>query len=266
MTWLAQISDLHIQAPGARIGGRVDTTAYLERCIERLVALAPRPDAVIVTGDLVDRGAIEEYEVLRARLARLPMPVHLLLGNHDARAAFRAVFHEPPYTSGEFVQYAADAGTLRLLALDTNDPESRTGGGVLCRARRDWLAAQLEDARGRDVVIAMHHPPFTTGLAAMDAACLDPGDAAELAAIVARHPNVQRVICGHLHRPIHARFAGTIASTAPSCAHQVEPAFDPAAPAAFTLEPPALALHARTASGLVSHHLYVDRFEGPYPF
>jgi 3',5'-cyclic AMP phosphodiesterase CpdA len=142
----------------------------------------------------------------------------------------------------------------------------RTGGGALCAERRDWLAAQLEDARDRDVVIAMHHPPFATGIPFMDAGGLVSGDAAALAAIVERHPNVQRVICGHLHRPIHARFAGTIASTAPSCAHQVELTFDPAAPAAFTFEPPALALHALTASGLVSHQLYIDRFDGPYRF
>lgn len=262
MTLLAQISDLHIQPLGKLIADRIDTAAYLERCVARLNALVPRPDAVIVTGDLVDQGTVEEYERLRALLAPLEMPVYLLMGNHDERGAFRSVFGDARYRSGgAFVQYAVDVGGLRVIALDTNEP--RTSGGTLCAARRAWLAAELDAARDRDVILAMHHPPFATGIHFMDAARLDPGDTAAFAALVAQHPNVHRVICGHLHRPVQVRFAGTIASAVPSCAHQVALALDPRAPIALALEPPAFALHLWTPAGLIAHQAYVESYGAP---
>lgn len=263
---LAQISDLHITEPGQRVCGRVDTGAYLRRCVTRLGALATAPDAVIVTGDLVDRGTIREYETLRELLASLAMPVYLLLGNHDDRAAFRAVFGDAPYlrAAGDHVQYAFDLGALRVLALDTHDPGH--SGGRLCATRRAWLAHELDAARDRAVVIAMHHPPFATGIPFMDRCGLDRDDAVALAAIVARHPNVERVICGHLHRSIHARFAGTIASTAPSCAHQLALGFTPDATAGFTFEPPAFVQHLWINAALVSHHTQIDPFDGPFAF
>lgn len=63
----------------------------------------------------------------------------------------------------------------------------------------------------------MHHPPFPTFIGHMDRQGLT--GAANLAALVRRHPQVERLLCGHLRRPIQARFSGTIASTAPSPAH-----------------------------------------------
>lgn len=268
---LAQISDLHIVTPGQLLLGRIDTAAFLARCVARLATLVPRPDAVLVTGDLVDQGTTEEYEALRALLAPLPMPVYLMLGNHDDRAAFRAVFGAAPYLEPaaptEFVQYAFSLGEVTVLALDTNDPGRP--GGRLCEARRAWLERALAAARGRPVVIAMHHPPFSTGIPFMDACGLDRTDAAALAEIVARHPNIERVICGHLHRQIQARFGGTVATTAPSCGHAVALTLD-AGPPSFVFEPPALVLHAWVEAGperaLVSHHVYIDPSDGPYPF
>ena len=51
---IAQISDLHIKAPGQLAYGKVDTAAALQRCIETLNAFEPRPDLVVISGDLVD--------------------------------------------------------------------------------------------------------------------------------------------------------------------------------------------------------------------
>lgn len=264
---LAQISDLHIKRPGALAYRRVDTAAYLRRCVERLNAFAPRLDAVAVTGDLVDMGSVIEYETLKALLAPLAMPVYLLVGNHDERAALRQVFGDHPYlhTGGEFVHYAVDLGPLRLVALDSQTPQQ--SGGQLCDARLGWLDAQLADAQGKPVVLALHHPPFVSGIDHMDRQRLAPESARRLAAIVTRYPNVERVICGHVHRPIFTRFGGTIASAVPAPAHQVALDLRDNAPSAFRLEPPAFALHRYTAeTGVVTHHAYVDEGEGPYPF
>lgn len=264
---LAQISDLHIKRPGALAYRRVDTAAYLERCVARLVALDPRPDAVVVTGDLVDLGSLAEYEALKKLLAPLPMPVYLLVGNHDDRAALREVFDDHAYlhADGEFVHYAVDIGPLRLIALDSQMPQQ--SGGQLCEARLAWLDSQLAATQNQPVVLALHHPPFVSGIGHMDRQRLDPQAAERLAAIVRRYPNVERVICGHVHRPVFTRFGGTIASAVPAPAHQVALDLREHAPSAFRLEPPAFALHQYAPeTGVVTHHAYVDEGEGPFPF
>ncbi|HVW51676.1 MAG TPA: phosphodiesterase [Trinickia sp.] len=264
---LAQISDLHIKRPGALAYRRVDTSAYLQRCVARLNAMEPRPDAVVVTGDLVDLGSLVEYEALKRLLAPLTMPVYLLVGNHDDRAALREVFDGHAYLrgEGEFVQYAVDVGALRLIALDSQTP--RQSGGQLCDARLAWLEAQLTACAGKPVVVALHHPPFVCGIGHMDRQRLEPESARRLAEVIGRFPNVERVICGHVHRPIFTRFAGTVASAVPAPAHQVALDLRPNAPSAFRLEPPAFAVHQYAAdTGVVTHHAYVDEGEGPYPF
>ncbi|OHX13372.1 phosphodiesterase [Chromobacterium sphagni] len=264
---LCQISDLHIKRDRKFAYGKVDTAGALQRCVERINALEPRPDWVVATGDLVDSGALEEYQALRPLLDRLAMPYALLAGNHDRRDTLRQVFADHDYLHGhtEFIQYALDVGEVRLIALDTLQPGS--SGGMLCRARLDWLDALLAASAGRPVVLAMHHPPFQTGIAHMDAIGLDPDAAAELARRVAAWPNVERIVCGHLHRPIQARFAGTLACTSPAPAHQVALDLRADGPSAYVLEPGGFMLHLwRPGQGLVSHQACIDPAEGPHPF
>jgi Icc protein len=266
---LAQITDLHIRTPGLLAYGRVDTATCLVRCVERLNALVPRPDAVLVTGDLVDFGTAEEYRHLATLLEPLTIPVYLMVGNHDDRAALREVFTAPylhdDRTVGEFVQYAFDLGDMRIIALDSQVPHASPG--TLCDARLAWLEAQLDQARGRPVIVALHHPPFATGIGHMDDMALDPVAASKLEALISSHPNVERVLCGHVHRPVHTRFGGTIASIAPSTAHQVVLDLSADAPSAWVMEPGAYVLHYwQAGTGVVSHHAYVEQFDGPYPF
>jgi len=267
---LAQISDLHIKQPGALAYRRVDTAASLARTLASLNALAPRPAAVLVTGDLVDGGGVDEYRHLKTLLAQLEIPYWLLVGNHDGREALRQTFPEraelrPDSAGAPFVQYAVDLGPLRLIALDSTQPGQ--SAGTLCAARLNWLARQLDAARGKPTIVALHHPPFDCGIGHMDAIRLDHAAAQALEALIAQHPNVERVLCGHVHRPMFVRFGGTIASAVPAPAHQVTLDLVPDAPSTFTLEPPAFALHRYDEhSGIVTHHAYVDAAEGPYPF
>jgi 3',5'-cyclic-AMP phosphodiesterase len=264
-TLLAQLTDLHIREPGRLAYGRIDTAPYLRQAVDSVLRLKQRPDAVVITGDLTDFGRAAEYAHLADLLAPLTMPVYLLPGNHDDREQLRRSFPRHEYLgTGGFVQYAVDVGGLRLITLDTVEPGQSHGG--LCEARLDWLEAQLHCSSHLPVVIAMHHPPFETLIGHMDEIGLRSG-AAELEAIVARHPNVERVICGHLHRAIDVRFGGTIASTAPAPAHQVALDLDRDAPSRWMLEPPAFRLLALDGGRRVVTHLAAcGTFEGPYPF
>jgi Icc protein len=265
-TFLVQLTDLHIREPGRLAYGRLDTAPYLERAVQSVLRLRQPPDAVVITGDLADFGRAAEYAHLARLLAPLAMPVYLMPGNHDDREQLRQAFPDHAYLGREgFVQYSVRVGALRLLALDTCVPGA--SHGALCEERLAWLEAQLEASRGEPVVIAMHHPPFETLIGHMDQNGLRQG-ADALEALVARHANVERVICGHLHRAIDVRFGGSIASTSPAPAHQVCLDLSPDAPSQWVLEPPAFRVHAWSARGhrLVTHLAASGDFEGPYPF
>lgn len=262
---LCQISDLHIKAPGALSYRVVDTAAYLQRCVQQIGTLKQRPDAVVITGDLVDFGRSDEYAHLKALLQPLDMPLYLIPGNHDDRDTLRASFPEHAYLRqmDGFIQYVVDLHPLRIVALDTTILGQ--SGGALCAERLAWLSARLDEEPRRPTVILMHHPPFVTGIGHMDAIGL--ANPRDLEVIVRRHPQIERILCGHLHRPIHVRFGGTIASTCASPAHQVVLDLAPDAPSQFVMEPPGFALHWwNEAVGLVSHTAFIGDFPGPYPF
>lgn len=263
---LAQISDLHVRRPGVLANGRVDTATLLARCIARLNVLTPRPDALLITGDLVDSGEEDEYRHLQMLLASLQMPYHLMVGNHDDRTALRRVF--PEYETrqhGGFMQYAIDVGAVRVIALDSLQPGA--SGGTLCAPRLAWFAAQLEAAQRRPVLVAIHHPPIACGIAHMDRIALDADAARQFGDLLHTHPNVERVMFGHVHRTMFARFGGTLACAAPSPAHQVTFDLRDDGPAAFSMEAPGFLMHRYTpADGCVTHLVHVDPGAGPFPF
>jgi 3',5'-cyclic-AMP phosphodiesterase len=260
---IAQISDLHVMPPGQLMSGKVDTAYHLERAVAHILTLDPRPDLVLATGDLVDAGKPEEYARLRAIMAPLPMPVYVVPGNHDAREALRAAFPEQDRRLEiPFVQYALEEYPIRLIALDTLVPGA--AHGELCDVRLDWLEGKLRGS-DRPTLLFMHHPPFACGIAEFDTASLNRG-ADRLGDLVRRNPQVERILCGHVHRPIQMRWAGTLASIGPSTAHQATLDLRPDVPVSFTMDPPAIALHLWHKGGLVTHLSYVGEFDGPHPF
>jgi 3',5'-cyclic AMP phosphodiesterase CpdA len=260
---VCQLTDLHLRAPGSLAYGRVDTNRFFEAAITELVALSPAPDIYLLTGDLTDSGRAEEYAVLAHGITRLGKPAYLLPGNHDERTALRSSFLHESYLHSDtrYLQYRVDLGGLALIAVDTvvaNAPH-----GELDAERLEWLQAHLDTTT--PTLIAMHHPPFATDIAHMDAMGLLRG-AAELEAILRRHHNIERIVCGHLHRSIQARFANSFASTCPSTAHQLTLELNPDGPASYRMEPPGYQLHLWRDGRLVTHTGVFGAFAGPLPF
>jgi Icc protein len=151
---------------------------------------------------------------------------------------------------------------VRIVALDTLIPGEP--GGRLCAERLAWLEKTLAARRDAPTVVMLHHPPFDTLIGHMDRFPLEGREA--LSEVIARHPQVERVLCGHVHRRIEQRFAGTVASICPSAAHQVVLDLAGDAASAFNFEPPGFQLHAWTGQALVSHTASIGDFAGPYPF
>jgi len=281
----AQISDLHILRKGQLAYGVVDTATMLAAAVDHLGRLPFAVDFVLATGDLVDHGTAEEYAHLAELLAPLKVPCFFVLGNHDEREALRATFsregalvmHPVPASiraegleESGYLQYTIDAAGLRILILDTVVPGE--GGGALCTERLRWLRAKLEQHSG-PTVIAMHHPPFDTGIAHMDAIALK--GAADYEQVVVGFPQIRRIVCGHLHRSIQADFGGTTAMTAPSVAHQVvldlgdrgaPPGSFPRGSDSFVMEPPGYLLHWWNGQRLTTHQCVIGNYPGPFPF
>lgn len=263
---LAQLTDLHVVEEGRLAYRVVDTGACLAAAVERVNGLRPRPDLALLTGDLAYDGADAEYARLSRLLGALAMPWLAIPGNHDRRQAMRAGLPPAACPAGAVAGrlcWSVEAGPLRLIGLDTL--VEGAAHGLLDAVQLDWLTAELSDAADRPVLAMLHHPPLPTGIGHMDRIALR--DSVRLGDIVARHPRVERLLCGHVHRSIQWRWAGTMVSAAPSVAHQV--AFDlrPEAPAAFTLEPPAFHLHHWIDGvGLVTHALPVAPPAREFPF
>lgn len=232
MPRIVQLSDLHLRAPGQLLYRQVDTAAALARAIARINALSPRPDLVVLSGDLANAGAAEEYAHLRALLGALEIPQALMAGNHDDRAALRAAFPEQPWADAALAQQRRETDAGDLLLLDTLVPGEE--GGAVGAAQLDWLDAAIRD--DRDTLLFLHHPPAATGIAGMDAIGL--AGAERLADWLQRHPRVRAVFCGHVHRALFTLFAGRPLAIAPAPAHQIalDLSGDPAA-LAWTLEP-----------------------------
>jgi 3',5'-cyclic AMP phosphodiesterase CpdA len=256
---LCQISDPHVVEEGTLAYGRVDTPRMLERCVRRILALPRRPDAVVATGDLTDNATAAQYGLLAEILAPLTMPLYLAVGNHDDRQALRDAFPAHAHLAGDdgFVQYAVEDFDLRLLVLDTLIPGKP--GGELCGKRLSWLDRALS-ASDKPAIVAQHHPPFPTGLTFMDRMSL--ADPAAEAAVVAKYPQVERIIAGHHHRNAQARFAGTVASICPSTAHQLQLDLVPGADIRFVFEPSSFQLHLWDGARLVTHTSVVEDYPG----
>ncbi|PZO15379.1 MAG: phosphodiesterase [Leptolyngbya foveolarum] len=263
---IAQISDLHVHTEGNYAYGVVNTLPMVDKAIEHINRLNPRPDVVVATGDLTHHGEIPEYGVLRQLLAKLEIPLYLLLGNHDRREAIRETLGDLPWVpaSGQYLQYVVDDYPVRLIMLDTllGDED----GGMIDEPRLNWLGEQLAISPNVPTFLFLHHPPFDTGIPTMD--CIGLKGRERLGELVSQYPSVKRIAAGHLHRPIFTQWAGTVASTAPSLVHQVALNLRSEVPGEFVMEPPAYQLHQwnNDTQTLVSHTVYVGDYPGPYPF
>lgn len=255
---IAQISDLHFLPAGILAFGKVDVAGCLERAIGHLNQLDPAPDLVLITGDLTNDGDDAAYEQLALMLERLHPPYYPLIGNHDPREPARRTFaHLGCLPSRGRLCYVIDDFPIRVVALDSM--VERRPYGTLGPEQLAWLDARLKERPKKPTLVALHHPPIRTGIGHMDHSMLRDSD--ELAAVIARHPQVERVLCGHVHRPVQQRFAGTIAQIAPGIAHQIKLILgEERGP--WICEPPAVLLHYWNGTRVVTHQSLIGSY-GP---
>ncbi|MDG2005110.1 MAG: phosphodiesterase [Novosphingobium sp.] len=255
---IAQITDVHI---GFDQGNPDEyNMERLEAVIQRLVDAPNAPDALVMTGDLTEFGDAPSYKRLAEAVDICPFPVWPMVGNHDDRDAMLAAFPDTP-SNESFIQFAIEAEDARVLLLDTLEPGRH--GGAFCEARAAWLQSELAAHPNTPTIIAMHHPPFESGISWLDGNANEPW-MKRFADSIAGHGQVQAILSGHLHRNIHALWNGVpltvCASTAPLVALDLRP-INPKKPdkrAMITDEYPVYALHHWDGERLISHFEAVD--------
>lgn len=251
---IAHVTDLHI-------GFDPDNphelnVRRLNLVIDQLMAMRPKPLALIASGDLVDKGDSDSYRHMVALVGRWSGPIIWAVGNHDDRANFRSVLPLLPDDGNGFVQYETAVGDLRVLVLDTLDPGRH--GGMMCARRIAWLEARLAEKKRQPTVIVLHHPPVDTGIEWMSALSSERW-VRRLRKVIEPAKQVVAILAGHVHRNMAASFAGkpliVASSTAPPLALDLD-AIDPADPDDRPLilgDAPAFAVHYWNGERLLSH-------------
>jgi 3',5'-cyclic AMP phosphodiesterase CpdA len=209
--FILHLSDTHFVAQGD-LYDAVDSEQTLTQLFAELEASGSRPEAIVFTGDLADKGDPIAYAKLKAIVepaaARLGARVIWVMGNHDDRGAFRETLlgQEPLTTPIDRVHMV---NGLRIIALDSTVPGQHHG--EISGAQLDWLAEELSSPAPHGTILALHHPPVPSVLdLAVMVELRDQGELAE----VLEGSDVRSIIAGHLHYSSTAMFAGIPVSVA----------------------------------------------------
>lgn len=267
ITKIIQLSDTHIVPEGALAYGVVDTAKYLEHAVIAINARLENMgqiDAMVITGDLTDFGTAEEYDRFQRLIEPLKFPTVVMPGNHDDREAMREAFLFDDQ-SGPLNSHAV-IGPVHLLALDSL--VTGKAHGFLTDETLAWLAQKLASINSEPIMVALHHPPFDTGIGHMD--CQRLHNSEQLLDILNGHKGAKQIICGHVHRHITNFDDRCPTIIAPSPAHAVALDHRKNGPSDFMLEPGGILLHTCTSHGinhsLRSEFVPLGSFDGPYSF
>jgi Icc protein len=217
---IVHISDTHYLADRARLYGKVDTDSTLELAISQLERSGMRPDAIVVTGDVADRGEPDAYRRTRALIEpvakRIGAELLWVMGNHDDRSAFRVdLLGEQP--SIRPLDHVITVNGLRIVALDSSVPGYHHG--ELDKSQLEWLRAVLSEDAPHGTLLALHHPPLPTPLRLMTVLELQHQ---ERLADAIRGSDVRGILAGHLHYATTGLFAGIPVSVAAATSYTMD--------------------------------------------
>lgn len=190
---LLQISDTHLHATkDSRMRG-VNTYDTFRAVLDRAEADdAWPPDAVLVSGDIVQDESRAGYQLFRSEMERLNVNILCLPGNHDDPKLMDEILSGGPF------QFCGSTriGEWSLILLNTFLTGEDAGG--LGTSRLDALAAALKDHATQHVLVCMHHQPLNMGSAWLDGVGLR--DADQFLKVLDANSNVRGVIWGHVHQ------------------------------------------------------------------
>jgi 3',5'-cyclic AMP phosphodiesterase CpdA len=218
MTQLVQITDTHILPPGEILYGSTDTAAHLVESVRQINSMRPLPDVVLITGDLVENADLAAYRHFIDLVRPLEMPAYIIPGNHDDPQLMLQAFTDTAYFPAidETYQYVIEDFPFRILALNSLCEGSELP--AFEGQRLSWLEQQLR-ASDEPTLIAMHHPPMTTGIELIDMGGSEWFQG--LKSVLADHSQVKLLICGHCHTDLYGRIGQVPVYMAAANSHQL---------------------------------------------
>lgn len=218
MTLLIQITDTHILPPGEILYDEVDTRLHLAETVQQINRMRPLPDVVMITGDLVEHGDKASYSHFLELIKPLKMPTYVVPGNHDNPQIMAEVFAGTSYfpTGDSTFQYAVEDLPFRILALNSRSDGTELPG--FDEHRLNWLRKELGQS-DKPTLIALHHPPMTTGIELIDMGGSEWFQGIKSAVTETSH--VKLVVCGHCHTDMCGRMGPVPVYMAPATAHQL---------------------------------------------
>lgn len=210
--FILHLSDTHLLAGPDPLYGAVDSRANLISLFERLAEAERKPEAIVFTGDLTDKGEPEAYDELRSIVEpaaeQMGAKVIWVMGNHDKRQHFKErLLDEAPDMAPMDRVYEVNG--LRIVTLDSTVPGYHHG--ELSDAQLAWLRSVLSTPAPEGTILALHHPPVPS---VQDLTVLvELRHQRDLAAAL-EGSDVRAVIAGHLHYSTFTTFAGIPVSVA----------------------------------------------------
>ncbi|TMR07523.1 phosphodiesterase [Actinomadura soli] len=238
MLVFAQLSDTHLDGGDLRL----DRAA---RVMARVNALPL--DAVLVTGDIADHGTPAEYAQAREVL-RSPHPVLMCPGNHDARGPYREALLDEPCGARPINRAHKVAGALFAICDSTVPGKDH---GFLDDETIDWLDRRLTAEPDAPAFVCFHHPPVSLNIPYVDE--IRQFGEERLAAVIARHPRVVAVLCGHAHTAAATTFAGRPLLVAPGVVSTLRLPGEDGGIADYDA-PPGFAVHVLDDDGRLTTH------------
>ena len=212
------IADTHIDQNSNRLLRGVNPAENLDLAVKRIVALRPRPAAVIINGDAANtRGLPGEYGLLSWILRPISaagIPIHITMGNHDDREPFYSIMREmkpeEPILEGRHISII-ETPNVHLFLLDTLDQVNNTPG-LLGERQLEWLDEALGGHNDKPAILIGHHFPETgTGRGLLDVE--------KLYEIALSHKHVQAYFYGHSHNWLIGRHEELHLVNQPATAH-----------------------------------------------
>ncbi|MFO7689661.1 MAG: metallophosphoesterase [Cryobacterium sp.] len=222
---IAHVSDTHFLAESRSLYGTVNTDAMLVQALKQIDRSGLRPDALVITGDIADRGEPDAYRRVRSLVATAAdswgSAVIWVMGNHDDRTAFRThllgAAAADPTDPTDPLDSVTTVNGLRIITLDTSVPGFHHGD--LTQAQLDWLGVHLAHPAMHGTVLALHHPPLPTPVPLLSV--LELRDQHRLAAVIAGS-DVRIVLAGHLHTATQGLCAGIPVSVAAATSYSID--------------------------------------------
>lgn len=204
------LSDVHATESGL-LYGAVNGLEQLERVGAYARATGITPEAVIVTGDLIQRGNAGAYAAVevacRELEAAVGAPVFTVLGNHDSPVHARALRH---HNLNHYGVHFVDG--YRIIRLDSH-------AGRLDATQLDWLGETLASPSPRGTIIALHHPPLGSPMPVLSKQGL--ADASALLDVL-EGSDTRAILAGHFHHVLTASVHKIPVFVGPSLAyHQI---------------------------------------------